>query len=92
MAKPDAIKGPLRRCGGVRGRLLVLSGESPRCHGGLDRRYREALPRRGEFGRGRSTVRDRQLAGGALREGPGSTARSRSGGRSRTSSASTRRA
>jgi hypothetical protein len=78
MVKPDATKGPLRRCGGCAVKVAgLIRGDLRGCLGmpgrawrdrrvGGDGGGREVAARRGEVSRGRSTDRDR--AGG--REGP----------------------
>ena len=78
MAKPDAIKGPSRKCGGcavkvaglIPGDLLGCRGMPVRCASavrrvGSDGGGREAAARWGEVSRGRSTGGDRDR-----REGP----------------------
>jgi hypothetical protein len=78
VAKPDAIKGPLRKCGGCARKVAgFIPGDLHGCRGmldrclGADRRVgcdgigREAVVRRGEVSRGRSTG---GIAG--RREGP----------------------
>ena len=75
-AKPDAFKGPLRRCGGCAGKVagLIRGGlrGCPVMHDHRDRRVgkdgsaHKSVARRGEVSRGRSTGGDRKLR----REGP----------------------
>jgi hypothetical protein len=72
MAKPVAIKGPLRKCGGCAAKVVgLIPGDLRGCRGmpvqpdravrrvGSDGGGQEAAAHRGEVSRGRSTSRDR---------------------------------